>query len=245
MTPALPILFFIVATAYSLVGFGGGSSYTALLVLFGTPYQVIPILSLLCNVIVVSLGSWRFVQAGHLSPRLLFPFLVTSIPAAWWAGSLSLDRHVFLGLLAFTLFAAGITLLVSRQATHEARPIPHSIWVHGPWIGGILGTLAGLTGIGGGIFLSPLLNLLRWGKPQQIAASASLFILLNSLAGLMGQLQKSHHDVSFSTFSWLAAAVLGGGFIGSTFGSRRAQPILLVRVTAILTLYASIRLWLS
>ncbi|MEO8142431.1 MAG: sulfite exporter TauE/SafE family protein, partial [Sphingomicrobium sp.] len=186
----LPGLFFLTALLYALVGFGGGSTYTALLVLAGTDYRAVPVISLLCNILVVTVGTWRFARAGHLDLKRSWPLFVTSVPAAWLGGRLEIGETLFVGLLAGALLAAGLLMLWQpywERATEASANGRH--WVE-PAAGGALGFMAGVVGIGGGIFLAPLLYLLRWGPPKAIAATCAAFILVNSLAGLAGQASK-------------------------------------------------------
>ena len=171
---------------YAIAGFGGGSTYTALLVLAGTDYRAVPILSLACNIIVVSAGTWRFAKAGHFDWRRAWPLFVTSIPAAWIGGRLMIERDLFIAMLAGSLLVAGLVMLWEPTWKREITPDTGSRWFE-PVAGGSLGLLAGIVGIGGGIFLAPLLYLLRWDAPRRIAATCAVFILVNSIAGLAGQ----------------------------------------------------------
>ena len=160
-----------------MVGFGGGSSYIALLILFDAPYQIIPPIALICNLVVVSSGSYHFIKAGHFSWKILLPFIVTSIPAAYIAGTISLEKRLFLFILAVTLLAAGLRMLLLQKT--EANSVQSlevkKVWLLGLPIGGVIGGLSGLMGIGGGIFLAPILYNLRWGKPKQISASEAFW----------------------------------------------------------------------
>lgn len=241
------ILFFITAILYAMVGFGGGSTYNALLVLADTDYRLLPTIALTCNIIVVTGGVWRFSQAGHVSMRHALPFIVTSIPAAWIGGRIPVSEVFFVGLLGLTLFLSGAHLFVTslRQPTEAAdttRPIRLPV---AALTGGLIGFVSGLVGIGGGIFLAPVLYFLRWGKPQQIAAICSLFILVNSLAGLGGQISKLH-DLSLlnNVVSYwpLALAVLIGGQIGSWLGAIRLQSRWVKFLTSLLILFVAVRL---
>ena len=230
-----------------MVGFGGGSSYIAFLVLFEVPYKFIPPIALICNLVVVSTGSFHFIKAGHLSWKILLPFIVTSIPAAYIAGTISLEKRLFLFILAITLLAAGLRMLLLKKTegipsqSLEAK----KVWVLGLPLGGVIGGLSGLVGIGGGIFLSPILHNLRWGKPKQISASASVFILVNSLFGLVGQSQK-HADMQFLLdYIWLPMVVFVGGLLGSYFGSRKSSQKFVMKVTAVIIVVVAIRIFLT
>ena len=230
-----------------MVGFGGGSSYIALLVIFDVPYQIIPPIALICNLVVVSTGSFNFVKAGHFSWKLLLPFIIISVPAAYITGTLSLEKRLFLFILAVTLLAAGLKMLIFKktEAISGQNLEVKKVWLLGLPIGGVIGGLSGLVGIGGGIFLSPILHNLGWGKPKQISASASVFILVNSLFGFIGQTQK-HTNLSFITdYLWLPVAVLLGGQIGSFFGARKSSQNFVMKTTAIIILIVALRILLA
>jgi uncharacterized membrane protein YfcA len=241
-------LFFLVALCYSMAGFGGGSSYIALMVLFSVPFQLVPPIGLICNLVVVSVGTYQFWKAGHLSKKLAIPFLVSSIPMAFLGGSISIPKKTFLFLLAGSLLCAGINMLLpSRsQEVHSDRIPSKNLWLTGIPVGSFLGALSGMIGIGGGIFLSPILNVLRWGNSKQIAATASLFIFFNSFSGLVSRwnsqdLRGIFHD---PVYGLLPLAVLLGGIIGSSLTSFKLSFQVVRRVTALLVLYASIQLWI-
>lgn len=243
MNFALVPLFFLTALLYAAVGFGGGSTYNALLVLYGVDYRILPTIALACNIIVVSGGVWRFSRAGQIQVARFWPFLITSIPAAWIGGRLPVEEIVFIGLLGFALLASGLRLLFMAQpkaitAYKDSPLLPLAI-------GAGLGLLSGIVGIGGGIFLAPILYLIGWGTARQIAAACSLFILLNSISGLGGQITKLG-DAALLTqilpFWPLLVAVLIGGQIGSWLGAGKLQAVWMKRMTAILILYVAARL---
>ncbi|WOR16183.1 sulfite exporter TauE/SafE family protein [Hyphomonas sp. FCG-A18] len=244
MSLFLPPLFFVTALLYAAVGFGGGSTYNALLVLYGVDYRILPTIALACNIIVVSGGVWRFSRAGEMQLSRFWSFLITSIPAAWVGGRLPIAEVVFVGLLGFALLASGARLLfmaqpkAAEQASETGIALPMVI-------GATIGLLSGLVGIGGGIFLAPILYLMGWGTARQIAAACSLFILLNSLSGLGGQVTKLGDTALLSDVInyWpLLVAVLIGGQIGSWLGAGRLRADWMKRMTAILILYVALRL---
>ncbi|MFN2258220.1 MAG: sulfite exporter TauE/SafE family protein [Parasphingopyxis sp.] len=242
---ALAALFALTALLYAMVGFGGGSTYNALLVLHGTDYRILPAIALICNIIVVSGGVWRFGRAGHLDWRRVRPWLVASVPAAWIGGRLPVSETLFIGALGGALLVAGLQLAIERKPAIEPGEERAVGWVVTLAAGGGLGFLAGLVGIGGGIFLAPLLYWMRWGSPRAIAGAASLFILVNSLAGLAGQLTKLDaigEAAAIAPYWPLFVAVLLGGQIGSRLGSARIPPLLVKRLTALLILYVAARL---
>ncbi len=240
----MPLLFLIIALVYSSVGFGGGSSYIAALALFGYPYESIPVIALICNLIVVSGGVYLFRKNGHFKWKLFWPFGVTSIPMAYIGGSIPISKEVFLLLLASCLFLVALRLLLVKRINrnyeeYKLPSVPIALL-----LGSVLGLLAGMVGIGGGIFLAPLLLYSRWGLPKQIAATAAMFILLNSLAGLAGQLAKGVNFVEVTNHWPLFLAVLIGGQIGSRLGSGTILSQRLVRdITALLVLFVSLRIF--
>jgi uncharacterized membrane protein YfcA len=242
--PALAALFFVTALLYGAAGFGGGSTYNALLVLAGTDYRAVPIVALACNILVVTVGSWRFARSGHVDLKRTWPLFVLSIPFAWLGGRLAVAEIVFVGLLAASLLGSGLLMLWQPLWEKEAPAGLRPRWVE-PVAGGALGFLAGMVGIGGGIFLAPLLYLLRWGPPKAIAGTCALFILANSLSGLAGQLAKGSGGAGAEALAayWpLFPAVLAGGLIGSTLGSGRLDPKYVRILTALLILYVAVRL---
>lgn len=243
----LTAAFFLTAILYASVGFGGGSTYNALLVLSGADYRIVPAIALICNVIVVTGGVWRFSRTGDLSARRLLPFLIASVPAAWIGGRLPISETTFVGLLGGALLISGAHLALQRstdqsESTSQLRPTPP---VLAATIGGSIGILAGLVGIGGGIFLAPVLYFLRWGSAKQIAAACSLFILVNSLSGLLGQAIKLQDlaQLSLALPYWpLPIAVLAGGQIGSWLIGYHIEPKVIRIMTAALILYVAAQL---
>ena len=187
----LPILFFGVALIYSMAGFGGGSSYIALLTLASFPHDRIPAMALVCNLVVVTTGAYQFVRAGHFNWRLFWPFMVGSVPLALVGGRLPIGQNLFMWLLGLTLCVAGVLLLWPVPTLAHDGAIRQPSRLASLAVGAGLGLLSGMVGIGGGIFLAPLLLLWRWALPKQVAALSAVFILVNSVAGLTGQLWKN------------------------------------------------------
>lgn len=236
--------FALTALLYASVGFGGGSTYSALLVLADTDYRLLPAIALLCNLIVVTGGTARFARAGEIPWRPLWPVLLLSAPCAWAGGRLPVDKPLFVALLGSALLLAGVLMLAQREPKGVGDASPRLAWAGVP-IGMAVGFFSGIVGIGGGIFLAPILHLLRWSSARKIAASASVFILVNSLAGLAGQLMKPDAAATPAAISgyWpLFAAVLIGGQIGSHMGVR-ILPQKVIRIgTAVLILYVAAQL---
>ena len=239
----LSILFFVTAILYSSVGFGGGSTYLALLLIWGIPYQIFPIIALSCNIIVVSGNSFNYIRAGNLNLKLLLPYLIGSIPLAFIGGSLPVEKKIFEILLLIVLSVAGLLLLFKFKSYDDKeenyRKIPIIISI---FIGGILGFVSGIVGIGGGIFLSPILFLIRAAKPNHIITTASLFILINSLSGIIGQLTKSSVLSEIQNYWFLLLAVLIGGQIGNFLNLKIFPTRILALVTAGLVLFVAIRM---
>ena len=242
----LSILFLITATLYSSVGFGGGSTYLALLLIWGLPYNVFPIIALSCNIIVVSGNCFNYIRAGNLNIKLLIPYLIGSIPLAFIGGSLPVEKKIFEILLFAVLLIAGSLLLINFKSYDDKkesyRNIPYFMSII---IGGILGFISGVVGIGGGIFLSPILFLLRVARPKHIIVAASLFILINSVSGIIGQLTKNLILTEVQDYFYLLIAVLIGGQIGNYLNLKIFTSKLLALVTANLVLFVAIRLGLK
>ena len=236
----LPISFFIIALLYATVGFGGGSSYLALLTVSDVPFFLIPKLALICNLLVVSGGCYHYFQNKHFNIPLMLPFILSSVPMAFFGGMYAISENTFQGLLAGCLILAGIRLLFMPKSSIEVTNNPK--WPISLGIGGVLGALSGVVGIGGGIFLAPLLLNLKWGKPKEVASTATAFIWLNSLAGLVGQSTKGISPEILNYWP-LFLAVIAGGQIGSFFGSHpKISQSSIQRFTAILILCISVRL---
>lgn len=238
----LIIAFFIIAVIYSSVGFGGGSSYLALLAVMGLPFDVIRPTALLCNIIVVSGGTYIFWKSGALDLKKSWPFLFASIPLAFAGGMWRLqDDTFFFILLGICLMLAAVLLWIQPLA-----PLKKSFDdIYGNMLlGGGIGFLSGMVGIGGGIFLAPLLNLLNWGEPKKIAALASVFILVNSVSGLAGQITKDP-QLDWSFILPLLLSVFAGGQIGARAGAKWFEPLIIKRVTALLIFVASWKILLD
>ena len=239
----LAILFLTTAILYSSVGFGGGSTYLALLLIWGVPYFIFPVIALSCNIIVVSGNCFNYIRAGNLNFKLLIPYLIGSIPLAFIGGSLPIEKRLFEILLFLVLSAAGILLLLNfksyddEEENYRKIPIPVSIL-----IGGVLGFISGIVGIGGGIFLSPILFLIRAGRPKHIVTTASLFILINSVSGIIGQLTKNAVLTEIPNYWYLLVAVLIGGQVGNFLNLKIFPTRILALVTAILVTFVATRM---
>jgi len=209
----------------------------------GCPLLIFPVIALSCNIIVVSGNCFNYIRTGNLNFKLLIPYLIGSIPLAFIGGSLPIEKRLFEILLFLVLSAAGILLLLNfksyddKEENYRKIPIPVSIL-----IGGVLGFISGIVGIGGGIFLSPILFLIRAGRPKHIVTTASLFILINSVSGIIGQLTKNAVLTEIPNYWYLLVAVLIGGQLGNFLNLKIFPTRILALVTAILVIFVATRM---
>lgn len=266
------LLFFMVALLYSSVGFGGGSSYLAILALYGFEFTFLRAIALLCNIVVVTNGTWQYYHHNLFDFRRTLPLVFASVPMAYLGGMIKLEAQTFFIILGATLFLAAIAVwfrpdkrIKEQGEKSKNNPFPHGgragdrvsniLSNVGPGLGRVLGVngvsfllgstiglISGMVGIGGGIFLSPLLYLLNWDEPKRISAVASLFILVNSISGLLGQFQSGIPDFDWQLAFGLIVAVGFGGFTGNYLGIVKFKPIIVRRATAILIAYVSVQL---
>ena len=239
----LSIFFFVTAFIYSSIGFGGGSTYLAILLIWGVPYTIFPIIALICNIIVVSGNSINFIRSKNINFNLLFPYLIGSIPFAFIGGSITIEKSLFEILLFCVLLVAGIFLLIESKSFNKDQikinQIPRLLSIS---IGSIIGFMSGIVGIGGGIFLSPILFLMKAGYPRHITSSASLFILINSIFGIVGQLTKDQVLDQVITYWPLFLSVLIGGQIGSMLNIKFLSNKILALLTSFLVIFVAIRM---
>ena len=239
----LAILFLVTAILYSSVGFGGGSTYLALLLIWGAPYFIFPVIALFCNIIVVLGNCFNYIRTGNLNLRLLIPYLLGSIPLAYIGGTLPIEKKLFEIFLFIVLTAAGTLMLLNfksyddRKQNYQKIPLSISIL-----IGGALGFISGVVGIGGGIFLSPILFLIKAAKPKHIVTAASLFIFINSISGVIGQLTKNIVLSDISNYWYLFLVVIIGGHIGNYLNLKIFPTRLLALITSVLVLFVAIRI---
>ena len=242
----LSILFFITASIYASVGFGGGSTYLALLLLWAIPYNIFPLIALSCNIIVVSGNCFNYIRAGNLNFKLLIPYLIGSIPLAFIGGSISIEKKIFEIILFIVLSLSGLLLLINFKSYNDKKQSYRNIsYPVSILIGGIIGFISGIVGIGGGIFLSPILFLLKVAKSKHIITAASLFILINSIFGIIGQLTKDLTFSEINNYIYLFFAVLIGGQVGNYLNLRIFPTKFLALITSILVLFVAIRLGLK
>lgn len=237
-TGALAAAVLVVAALYSTVGHGGASGYLAVMALFGLAPGTMRPAALVLNLFVAGLGVYHFARAGWFSWRLLWPFAVTSIPAAAVGGAISLPGPIYRRIVGVVLLWAAWHLFrtAARAPEPGARP-PRLAVALG--VGALLGLLAGLTGVGGGIFLSPLLLAVGWAGAKETAAVSAAFILANSVAGL-GGFVASGGAIPGGIGAWVVAAA-AGGFVGSRLGARRLGGVTIRRLLAVVLLVAAIK----
>ena len=239
----LSILFFITAILYSSVGFGGGSTYLALMLIWDIPYYIFPIIALSCNIIVVSGNSVNYIRSKNINLKLLIPYLIGSVPFAFFGASISLEKSLFEIILFFILTSAGVFLFIESKSFSkdgiEIKKISNPLSI---LIGSVIGFFSGIVGIGGGIFLSPILFLMKAGYPKQIAATASLFILINSIFGVIGQFTKNIVLNEFLNYWPLFLTVFIGGQIGNYLNIKFISNKTLALMTSLLVIFVAARM---
>jgi len=233
-------VFLLVAVAYAAVGLGGGSSYAALMIVFGFSSVSIPNLSLLLNLIVTTVSCFNFIRRGHLRIELITPFLVLSLPMAWLGGTLQLPESVFRLLMALSLLVVLLRIYAWSETSMRLRPGRRQVVLIALAMGAVLGFVAGVTGIGGGIFLIPAILVFGLGTMKQAAACGVVFVWLNSLAGLISRSQ--YNFVDFTAYLPLIVAVLLGGTVGSLIGSSTIESRKLEKLLGVIIVVAVILL---
>jgi len=236
-TPLLIAGVAIVAFLYSTVGHAGASGYIAVMTLVGLSAATIRPTALTLNIIVSLLTTWQFWRAGHFSWPLFWPFALFAVPLAFVGGYVSLPTQVFKVLVGLVLLFSALRLLARPSADVAGPPVSRPVALLS---GAGLGLLAGLTGTGGGIFLTPLLLFMKWARTKQAAATSAAFILANSVAGLSGNVigTRSFPGVAVP----LAAAAVGGGALGSFLGARRFDHVIIKRLLAVVLVIAGVKL---
>lgn len=233
----LPAIFTI-AILYSSVGHGGASGYLAVMALFAIAPEITRPTALTLNLFVASIGAFQFYRSGHFDWRTFWPFAVTSVPFAFVGGMIKLPTDVYKIILGSVLLFAAFRL-AWNFTRNEIELRPPSLWV-ALFIGAAIGLLSGLVGVGGGIFLTPILLLMHWSEAKTAAGVSALFILVNSVSGLAG----NHEQVGAlpsNVWFWVLAAV-AGGIVGSTLGARRFDSLTLRRILAVVLLFAGVKL---
>ncbi|MBS1772381.1 MAG: sulfite exporter TauE/SafE family protein [Bacteroidetes bacterium] len=233
------VFFFCIAAIYASVGFGGGSSYIAILALYALPFKELKLIALLCNVIVVAGGTYIYIKNGQVLWKKVLPLIIISIPMAFLGAKIKLEAEAYFIILGVCLLIASLLLWLKIEPSGKTYNQSANVVKEG-LLGGSIGFLSGLVGIGGGIFLSPILNLMNWDTSKRIAATASLFILVNSLAGIAGQLSDIPQGFDYKRATILAVTVLLGGQFGSRISIRKFDMLWIRRITAVLVFAAGV-----
>jgi len=235
----LLLFFLIIAFVYASVGFGGGSSYLAILALYALPFKELRLIALICNIIVVSGGVYIYLKNDQVNWKKIVPFVLLSIPMAYLGAIVRVSQDTFFVILGCSLLIAAVLLWIKTNPATIAQlkePKKNALLKNSA-LGGAIGFLSGMVGIGGGIFLAPVLNLMKWDMPKKIAATASVFILVNSLSGIAGQLTKLPDNMNYTRIILLCMAVLIGGQAGSRMAIK-FNPLIIRRMTAVLVFFA-------
>ncbi|MBL6974670.1 MAG: sulfite exporter TauE/SafE family protein [Deltaproteobacteria bacterium] len=231
--------FFLVAAAYASVGLGGGSGYLAIMALLSVPFEFMPSTSQALNIVVTATALARYGLVGRINPRLFLPFLLPALPAAFLGGMVDVPKSLFMGSMGIMLTLAAVAMFVTASTENRKAPSALMIWALGLPAGFGVGFLSGFLGIGGGVFLGPLILLLGWAGPRETAPMNSLLVLMVSAFGLVGQGIRG--TISLGLLAPLAAAVLLGGLVGSHVGETRLSAANLKRVLATIVLVAGLR----
>jgi len=234
--------FFVIALLYSSVGHGGASGYLALFAIFGIVSPYLAPIALTLNVIVATTSFLMYRQSGYFSFKLLLPFIITSIPAAFIGGWIPITDEIFAVLLGSVLFLSGIRMLFFPKIEQKVNVTEKTIWLLGIPIGLLLGVISGMLGIGGGVFLSPVILILGWADVKRTAAVASAFIVLNSISGLTGHIVRG--NVSLEPLLFIGGVVIAGGLLGSYMGAKRITQKQLQIALGIVLVIASLKLFL-
>lgn len=245
-TILLASFFFLIAMLYASVGFGGGSSYLAILSLYLKDFLAVKTAGLLCNLVVVSGGSYLFGKRGFMDWKKFLPVVLSGVPLAFYGATIHLGQYYFFIALGSVLTLSGILLLIQvvSRAGGGTRTGRSSVLLN-MMLGAAIGFLSGLVGIGGGIMLSPVLNLMRWDTPKKIAALASFFILVNSVAGLAGQVYGGTFRLHMPLTIVLLAAVFLGGQVGTRVSLSAVKPAVVKGLTGVLVCYIGLKLVLK
>ena len=234
----LAILFVIVAFIYSSVGLGGASSYTALMAIFGISSLAIPMVSLSLNLLVTSVGSFNFIRNKHAKIKLILPFLISSIPMAYLGGSLQIPKEIFYWVLLISLIFVAVRIYLWQNTTINFKFDKREKIILSLFAGSVLGLIAGIVGIGGGVYLVPLIIILGLGTEKEAAACGAIFIWLNSCSGLLSRLQ--YNSIDLTNYIPLIIAVIAGGALGSYMGSSRFSPKIMEKMLGLVIIVAII-----
>ena len=232
----IPLSFFIVSFIYSSVGLGGGSSYTAIMAITGVSYHIIPSVSLILNLLVTFFGMVNFWRFGYVRYSLVIPFIITSVPFAYFAGSINLNESFFQVMLLVSLVIIAIRIYILNNLVLSIQLTKVQKWFVIIFIGSSLGFIAGAIGIGGGIYLIPLIIILGLGTEKEAAAAGTIFVWSNSLAGLAPRYQFLRFEYDMLLPSILSVII--GGSLGSYFGATKYEPQTIQKIMGIIIIVA-------
>ena len=240
LIPFLAIAIFVIAILYASVGHGGASGYLAVMALFSLHPEALKPTALMLNIVVAGVGTYLYYKAGQFSWRVFWPFVITSIPMSFLGGTISLPPEYYRPVLGLVLFYAAWRLFVRRK--HEeydtnAPSLPLAMSV-----GGVLGFVSGVIGVGGGIFLSPLMILLKWARVREVSGIAAMFILVNSISGLFGHISSLQYVPDYAPV--FAGAALIGGTIGALCGSRHLPVATIMKAMSVMMVLAGGKMFL-
>lgn len=240
MIPFLAVCIFAVAMMYASVGHGGASGYLAVMALFSLQPEALKPTALLLNIVVAGAGTYLYCSAGQFSWRVFWPFVTTSIPMSFLGGTFSLSPELYRPLLGMVLLFAAWRLFARRK--HDDYQVKAPNIQLSMLVGGVLGFASGLIGVGGGIFLSPLMILLRWARVREVSGIAALFILVNSVSGLLGHMSSLHHVPEYAPV--LAGVALLGGSLGALCGSRHLPVATILKAMSLMLVMAGGKMFL-
>ena len=238
----MPFLIFLIALLYASVGHGGGSGYLALMGLFNTDPAIMKPTALGLNILVTSIGTYKYARAGHFRWKLFLPFAITSIPFAFLGGRLNLDGAIYKSIVGIILFYAAIRIFFNTELPKEKTYFNPPIWT-ALLSGALIGFLSGITGVGGAIFLGPLILLMGWATIKETAGVSTAFVLVNSISGFLGHWSTTLHFPPQIIY-W-GIAVLIGGWIGAEYGSQKLTNPLIKKLLAIVLFLGSIKMLFS
>lgn len=240
----ITVLFFIVAAIYSSVGHAGASGYSAVMGLIGVSPILMRPTSLMLNLVVGSIGLYRFRKAGLIDLKKVSPFLMASMPAAFWSAQLNIEKEYFYLALGFILLVSGLKLVFSRPSAADTFQVKKVTLPIALTVGGIIGVFSGITGTGGAIFFTPLLLKMKWADPKHAAGLSVVFVLANSVFGLAGIFKSSvFFEVSFMVI-WVFAVVIGA-VIGTYFGVFKFSNINFQKMLGVVMMVAAIKLLMA
>ena len=237
----MAFLFFVVAVVYSSVGHAGASGYSAVMALFNIAPVLMRPTSLMLNLVVGSIGLYRFQKAGLINLKVVGPFLITSMPSAYWAAQLNVEKKYFYLALGLVLLFSGSKLLISRSTKSEYTPIKKAPLFTSLFWGGVIGFLSGVTGTGGAIFFIPLILKMNWADPKNAAGLSVVFVLANSIFALAGIIKSSQFFEIRLSALWAVAVILGA-VVGTHFGVFKFSNYIIQKVLGVVMVIAAVKL---